>query len=237
MCEVIAQLTHVCKYYGKNDNIVRALDDVSLDLYKGQFTAIVGASGSGKSTLLHCLVGLDNVTSGHVAVNGQALEKMSDKKLTEFRRQHVGFVFQAFNLLPTLNVQENIMLPLLLAGCKLDKNKVDKIAEILSLSNRLQHLPAELSGGQQQRVALARALVMQNDILVCDEPTGNLDSKSSQEVIRLLRDAVEQLQQTVIIVTHDRKIAQMADRVIVIQDGKVAHDLTCPSLEELAEVI
>lgn len=237
MQEVIAKLDHVCKYYGKNDNIVRALDDVNLELYKGQFTAIVGASGSGKSTLLHCLVGLDSITSGHIVVIDKSLEKFTDSQLTKFRRQHVGFMFQAFNLLPTLTVKENIMLPLMLAQRKIEQNKILHIAEILGLKERLQHLPAELSGGQQQRVALARALVMENDLLVCDEPTGNLDTKSSQEVVRLLRDAVDELKRTVVIVTHDRKIASLADRVIAISDGKVSKDLLCPSPEELAEVI
>lgn len=237
MKEVIASLEHVCKYYGQKNNIVRALDNVSLELYKSEFTAIVGASGSGKSTLLHCLVGLDNITSGKIVVAGKELVGMNDSSLTKFRREHVGFVFQAFNLLPSLNVEENILLPLLLAHRKFDKVKVKKVAELLGLEERLKHLPSELSGGQQQRVALARALIMQNDILVCDEPTGNLDTKSSSEVMHLLRSAVDELKQTVIVVTHDRKIAAMADRVIAISDGKVYRDFEYPEQAELAEVI
>ena len=176
--EDLAVLTNVSKVYGENNSRVIALNNVSLRLKKGEFTAIVGASGSGKSTLLHCLVGLDSVSSGTVNVADQALNLMNDAQLTKFRLQQVGFVFQAFNLLPNLNVEENIMLPLLLAGKKQNWEKVRQVAATLGLQTRLRHLPAELSGGQQQRVAIARALIMQPALLVCDEPTGNLDSKS-----------------------------------------------------------
>ena len=214
--EDLAVLTNVSKVYGENNSRVIALNNVSLRLKKGEFTAIVGASGSGKSTLLHCLVGLDSVSSGTVNVADQALNLMNDAQLTKFRLQQVGFVFQAFNLLPNLNVEENIMLPLLLAGKKQNWEKVRQVAATLGLQTRLRHLPAELSGGQQQRVAIARALIMQPALLVCDEPTGNLDSKSGQEVMTILRQAVDELQQTVVVVTHDRKVAATADRVIAV---------------------
>lgn len=235
--EDLAVLTNVSKVYGENNSRVIALNNVSLRLKKGEFTAIVGASGSGKSTLLHCLVGLDSVSSGTVNVADQALNLMNDAQLTKFRLQHVGFVFQAFNLLPNLNVEENIMLPLLLAGKKQNWEKVRQVAATLGLQTRLRHLPAELSGGQQQRVAIARALIMQPALLVCDEPTGNLDSKSGQEVMAILRQAVDELQQTVVVVTHDRKVAAIADRVIVISDGEIANDVYRPDMTFLQEVI
>lgn len=235
--EDLAVLTNVSKVYGENNSRVIALNNVSLRLKKGEFTAIVGASGSGKSTLLHCLVGLDSVSSGTVNVADQALNLMNDAQLTKFRLQRVGFVFQAFNLLPNLNVEENIMLPLLLAGKKQNWEKVRQVAATLGLQTRLRHLPAELSGGQQQRVAIARALIMQPALLVCDEPTGNLDSKSGQEVMTILRQAVDELQQTVVVVTHDRKVAATADRVIVISDGEIANDVYRPEMAFLQEVI
>lgn len=235
--EDLAVLTNVSKVYGENNSRVIALNNVSLRLKKGEFTAIVGASGSGKSTLLHCLVGLDSVSSGTVNVADQALNLMNDAQLTKFRLQQVGFVFQAFNLLPNLNVEENIMLPLLLAGKKQNWEKVRQVAAALGLQTRLRHLPAELSGGQQQRVAIARALIMQPALLVCDEPTGNLDSKSGQEVMAILRQAVDELQQTVVVVTHDRKVAAIADRVIVISDGEIANDVYRPDRAFLQEVI
>lgn len=235
--EDLAVLTNVSKVYGENNSRVIALNNVSLRLKKGEFTAIVGASGSGKSTLLHCLVGLDSVSSGTVNVADQALNLMNDAQLTKFRLQQVGFVFQAFNLLPNLNVEENIMLPLLLAGKKQNWEKVRQVAATLGLQTRLRHLPAELSGGQQQRVAIARALIMQPALLVCDEPTGNLDSKSGQEVMAILRQAVDELQQTVVVVTHDRKVAAIADRVIVISDGEIANDVYRPDRAFLQEVI
>lgn len=235
--EDLAVLTNVSKVYGENNSRVIALNNVSLRLKKGEFTAIVGASGSGKSTLLHCLVGLDSVSSGTVNVADQALNLMNDAQLTKFRLQQVGFVFQAFNLLPNLNVEENIMLPLLLAGKKQNWEKVRQVAATLGLQTRLRHLPAELSGGQQQRVAIARALIMQPALLVCDEPTGNLDSKSGQEVMTILRQAVDELQQTVVVVTHDRKVAAIADRVIVISDGEIANDVYRPDRAFLQEVI
>lgn len=233
----LVSLKDVYKIYRQGEVEVRALNGVNVDIYSGQFTAIVGPSGSGKSTLLHCLAGLDAVTSGLVTVAGQNLAAMDDTKLTKFRRDHIGFVFQSFNLIPTLTAAENIHLPGLLSGKKTAPRWEKQIIEILNLQDRLTHKPAELSGGQQQRVAVARALVAKPALLVADEPTGNLDSSSSMEVLKLLREAVDKLGQTVVMVTHDARAASVADRVLVVRDGQVTQELNQPSREELAQVI
>lgn len=233
----LVSLKDVYKIYRQGEVEVRALNGVNVDIYSGQFTAIVGPSGSGKSTLLHCLAGLDAVTSGLVTVAGQNLAAMDDTKLTKFRRDHIGFVFQSFNLIPTLTAAENIHLPALLSGKKTAPEWEKQIIEILNLQDRLTHKPAELSGGQQQRVAVARALVAKPALLVADEPTGNLDSSSSTEVLKLLREAVNKLGQTVVMVTHDARAASVADRVLVVRDGQVTQELNQPSREELAQVI
>ena len=233
----LVSLKDVYKIYRQGEVEVRALNGVNVDIYSGQFTAIVGPSGSGKSTLLHCLAGLDAVTSGIVTVAGQNLAAMDDTKLTKFRRDHIGFVFQSFNLIPTLTAAENIHLPALLSGKKTAPKWEKQIIEILNLQDRLTHKPAELSGGQQQRVAVARALVAKPALLVADEPTGNLYSSSSTEVLKLLREAVDKLGQTVVMVTHDARAASVADRVLVVRDGQVTQELNQPSREELAQVI
>ncbi|MDQ6524783.1 ABC transporter ATP-binding protein [Nocardioides sp. LHD-245] len=212
------------KSFGRDDTLVHALRGVDLDLPAGRFTAIMGPSGSGKSTLMHCLAGLDQPTAGGVTVAGQALEGMDDDTLTRFRRDHVGFVFQAFNLLPMLSAAQNIWLPTELAGRDRERSlreRFDGIVETLGLTERLTHRPAELSGGQQQRVAIARALLSAPAIVFADEPTGNLDSSSSAEVLSLLRQSVRELGQTVVMVTHETEAATYADDVIVLADGRI----------------
>lgn len=235
--EVLVRLRNVSKHYGKGETLVKALDDVSADIYAGQFTAIVGASGSGKSTMLHCLAGLDSITGGNINVAGQQINMLGDNQLTKFRRKYIGFIFQAFNLVPTLTALENITLPQKLAKQKTDQQWLDKVVNALGLADRLRHKPSELSGGQQQRVAVARALVARPALLVADEPTGNLDKFSSSEVLKMLRDAVDNLGQSVVMVTHDRRAAAIADRVLVVSDGRIIADMVNPSDEELAQVI
>ena len=210
------------KYYGAGETEVRALDDVSFSVEKGEFVAIVGTSGSGKSTLLHMLGGLDRPTDGTVIVDGRELSSLSDEELTIFRRRKIGFVFQSYNLVPVLNVYENIVLPLRLDGNKVDKAYVDRVIEALGLEAKLQNLPNHLSGGQQQRVAIARALAAKPAILLADEPTGNLDSKTGLDVMGLLKVTGERFAQTIVMITHNEEIAQMADRVVRIEDGKIA---------------
>jgi putative ABC transport system ATP-binding protein len=212
---------NLVRRYGEGDSAVEAVAGVSLEVPAGQFTAIMGPSGSGKSTLMHLLAGLDRPTEGSVEIGGQDITTMGDKKLTLLRRKHIGFVFQAFNLVPTLSAVENVTLPLSIAGRKIDKRWVDLIIEQVGLEERRSHRPAQLSGGQQQRVAVARALVAEPTVLFADEPTGNLDSKSSTEVIELLRDAASAYGQTIVMVTHDAKAAEAADRVIYLADGRV----------------
>ena len=209
------------KYYGKEPNIVRALDGVDMNVEQGEFVAVVGTSGSGKSTLLHMLGGLDTPTSGSVLVNGKELSKMNDDELTIFRRRNIGFVFQNYNLVPILNVYENIVLPIELDGEKTDRSFIEKIVKILGIENKLDNLPNNLSGGQQQRVAIARALATKPAILLADEPTGNLDSKTSKEVLGLLRMTSRQFHQTIVMITHNNEIAQLADRIVRIEDGKI----------------
>ena len=215
----------------------RVLEGVSLRVEAGESLAIMGPSGSGKSTLLHCLAGLDSVTQGTVTVAGKDLAKMNDKTLTQFRRDHIGFVFQSFNLMPTLTALENIRLPQLLAGKNTSPNWEKQIIEIVDLKDRLTHKPSELSGGQQQRVAVARALITKPALLVADEPTGNLDSASSQEVLKLLRNAASELGQSVVMVTHDPGAAAIADRVLIVKDGKITQELAHPTRQQLSQVI
>ena len=233
----VVSLNNVYKIYRQGETEVRALDGIDLQIYFGQFTAIVGPSGSGKSTLLHCLAGLDSVTKGTVQVAGKDLATMNDKTLTQFRRDHIGFVFQSFNLMPTLTALENIRLPQLLAGKKTSATWENQIIEILDLKDRLTHKPSELSGGQQQRVAVARALIAKPALLVADEPTGNLDSASSQEVLKLLRSAASELGQSVVMVTHDPSAAAIADRVLIVKDGKITQELSHPTRGQLSQVI
>ncbi|WP_107773189.1 ABC transporter ATP-binding protein [Nocardioides sediminis] len=223
--------------YGEGDGAVHALRGIDLDLPAGRFTAIMGPSGSGKSTLMHCLAGLDAATGGSVTVAGLDLAGLDDTALTLFRREHVGFVFQAFNLLPMLTAGQNILLPLELAGRAVDRARYDEVVGVLGLANRLGHLPSQLSGGQQQRVAIARALVTRPDIVFADEPTGNLDSEASAEVLGHLRRSVRELGMTVVMVTHELDAAAYADDVVVIHDGLVTAHLTEPAQDELVPAL
>ena len=209
------------KVYGSGDTEVRALDGVDLTVEKGEFVAVVGTSGSGKSTLLHMLGGLDRPTSGTVTVDGRELSALKDEELTIFRRRKIGFVFQNYNLVPVLNVYENIVLPIQLDGNQPDKGYVDQIIETLGLGNKLQNLPNNLSGGQQQRVAIARALAAKPAIILADEPTGNLDSATSLDVMGLLKVTAQKFSQTIVMITHNEELAQMADRIIRIEDGRI----------------
>jgi putative ABC transport system ATP-binding protein len=223
------------KVYGKGATAVRALDGVSLALPAGRFTAIMGPSGSGKSTLMHCLAGLDTLTSGRAFIAEVDLGRLSEKQLTRLRRDHVGFVFQAFNLLPMLSAGENITLPLDLAGQKIDKRWVRSIVETVGLGDRLKHRPSELSGGQQQRVAVARALASRPSVIFADEPTGNLDSRSGGEILAFLRRAVDELGQTIVMVTHDPVAAAYADAVVFLADGRVVDQMQAPTAERVLE--
>ncbi|KGE20926.1 ABC transporter ATP-binding protein [Paenibacillus wynnii] len=217
----IIRIENLKKYYGKGATTVKALDGVSLTVEKGEFVAIVGTSGSGKSTLLHMLGGLDRATEGKVYVDGHDIFAMKDDKLTIFRRRSVGFVFQSYNLLPILNVLENIILPIELDGGKIDQAYLDKVIHTLGLQEKVHNLPANLSGGQQQRVAIARALATKPSIILADEPTGNLDSKTSQEVLILMKQMSEKFNQTIVMITHNEQIAQTADRIIRMEDGTI----------------
>ena len=209
------------KIYGSGDTEVRALDGVNLNVENGEFVAIVGTSGSGKSTLLHMLGGLDRPTSGSVIVDGKDIFRLKDEALTIFRRRKIGFVFQSYNLVPVLNVYENIVLPIQLDGRRVDENFIGKIVKTLGLDGRLDALPSQLSGGQQQRVAIARALAAKPAIILADEPTGNLDSRTSQDVLGLLKVTSQKFSQTIVMITHNEEIAQMADRIIRIEDGRI----------------
>ena len=220
----ILETKEVKKYYQTPSGIVRALDGVSLSVAEGTFGAIVGSSGSGKTTLLHMLGGLDEPTDGEVWVRGTSLKGMSGEEQTVFRRRNIGFVFQNYNLVSTLSVRENIMLPLLLDGMKVDRKFLKEITESLKLTEKLDHMPHMLSGGQQQRVAIARALITKPAVILADEPTGNLDSVTGMEVIGLLKTSAERFYQTILVVTHNEEIAQMAERIIRIEDGKVTGD-------------
>ena len=209
------------KFYGSGDTQVKALDGVDLSVENGEFVAIVGTSGSGKSTLLHMLGGLDRPTGGTVTVDGKELSAMRDEELTIFRRRKIGFVFQNYNLVPVLNVYENIVLPIQLDGGKVDQSYVNQVIEALGLEQKLQNLPSQLSGGQQQRVAIARALATKPAIILADEPTGNLDSKTSQDVLSLMKVTGQKFAQTMVMITHNEEIAQMADRIVRIEDGRI----------------
>jgi putative ABC transport system ATP-binding protein len=226
---IAARATDISKVYGSGDTGVRALDHVSVQFARGEFTAIMGPSGSGKSTLMHCLAGLDAVTSGSVQIADTELNGLSDRRMTTLRRDRIGFVFQSFNLVPTLTALENITLPLDIAGRRPDGAWLHTVVTTLGLTDRLGHRPNQLSGGQQQRVACARALAGRPDIIFGDEPTGNLDSRSSGEVLRILRDAVDRLGQTVVIVTHDPAAAAWADRVVFLADGRIVDELPNPT--------
>ncbi|MBV9846347.1 MAG: ABC transporter ATP-binding protein [Kutzneria sp.] len=221
------------KTYGKGETAVRALDGVGVSFAAGHFTAIMGPSGSGKSTLMHCLAGLDTVDSGEVRIGQTDITVLNDRELTKLRRDRVGFVFQSFNLLPTLNAEQNILLGLELAGRKPDRGWFDTIVDTIGLRQRLRHKPSELSGGQQQRVACARALVSRPDVVFADEPTGNLDSRSGAEVLDFLRMSVRKLGQTVIMVTHDPVAASYADRVVLLADGRLAGEITKPTTDSV----
>jgi putative ABC transport system ATP-binding protein len=219
--------------YGDGGAAVRALRGVSLDVPAGQFTAVMGPSGSGKSTLMHLLAGLDTPDAGSVRIAGEDITRMSDRELTRLRRRHIGFVFQSFNLLPTLSAQENVLLPLAIAGRKPEPEAVDALMERMGLAERRDHKPAQLSGGQQQRVAVARALVTRPTVLFADEPTGNLDSAAGADVLALLRDAVDLDGQTTVMVTHDSRAAAIADRVLFLADGRIVADLEGPTEESI----
>jgi putative ABC transport system ATP-binding protein len=225
------------KVYGSGDTAVRALDGVTVGFDRAQFTAIMGPSGSGKSTLMHCLAGLDTATSGQALLGGTDLTRQPDRVLTKVRRERIGFVFQSFNLLPQLTAEQNILLPLELAGRTPDRHLFGHLTESLGLTARLSHRPSELSGGQQQRVAVARALASRPEVVFADEPTGNLDSRSGAEVLLALRSAVRELGQTVVMVTHDPGAAAYADRVVLLADGRVAGDIDRPSLASVAEAL
>ena len=218
----ILKTKSLVKIYGEEPNIVKALNNVNIEVNEGEFVAIIGTSGSGKSTLLNMLGGLDTPTSGETIINGKIISKMKDEELTIFRRRNLGFIFQNYNLVPILNVYENIVLPIELDGLNIDKEYVDSIINILGLSKKLTNMPNNLSGGQQQRVAIARALATKPSIILADEPTGNLDSKTSMDVIGLLKTTSKRFNQTMLMITHNEEIAQLADRIIRIEDGNVS---------------
>ncbi|WP_405983088.1 ABC transporter ATP-binding protein [Streptomyces sp. NBC_00158] len=228
---VAARATQLSKVYGQGETQVVALDNVSVDFAQGQFTAIMGPSGSGKSTLMHCVAGLDTFSSGSVRIGDTELGSLKDKQLTQLRRDKIGFIFQAFNLLPTLTALENITLPMDIAGRKPDKQWLDNVVNMVGLSGRLSHRPTQLSGGQQQRVAVARALAARPEIIFGDEPTGNLDSRSGAEVLGFLRNSVRELGQTVVMVTHDAVAASYADRVIFLADGRIVDEMYAPTAD------
>lgn len=220
----ILKVEHLVKKYGKGDNVVNAVNDISFTVEKGEFVAIVGASGSGKSTLLHLLGGVDRPTSGRVYIDGKDIYSLNNDNLAIFRRRQIGIIYQFYNLIPILNVKENITLPCDLDGQKIEKERLDELVKTLGLKNRVNHLPNQLSGGQQQRVSIGRAMINNPAIMLADEPTGNLDSKASEEIVSLLKLSNKKYNQTVIIITHDMEIAKQAERVITIEDGKIIKD-------------
>jgi putative ABC transport system ATP-binding protein len=232
---VAAGAVDAYKIYGSGESEVRALDGVTVDFLAGQFTAVMGPSGSGKSTLMHCVAGLDRLTRGKVFIGDTDLSTLNDKKLTQLRRARIGFIFQSFNLVPTLSALENITLPMSLAGTKPDQAWVDNVIDTVGLRNRLSHRPAELSGGQQQRVAVARALASRPSIIFADEPTGNLDSRSGTEILRFMRTAVDQFQQTIVMVTHDHLAASYADRVLFLADGRIVDEMHQPTAQSVLD--
>jgi putative ABC transport system ATP-binding protein len=233
--KVVARVTDGYKIYGKEDTEVRALNGVSIDFKQGVFTAIMGPSGSGKSTLLHCSAGLDKLSDGVAQIGKTDLGKTNDRALTMLRRRSVGFIFQSFNLVPTLTAKENILLPLSIAGKKVDKKWFDDLVKVLGLESRLNHLPSEMSGGQQQRVAAARALASRPDIIFADEPSGNLDSKSGADLLKFLRKAANDYNQAIAMVTHDANAAAYADRVVMLKDGKIVDEIQKPTVEKILD--
>ncbi|MEJ5253946.1 MAG: ABC transporter ATP-binding protein [Acidimicrobiales bacterium] len=233
--DIAAGTTDAVRIYGRGDTAVRALDGISVGFEQGRFTAIMGPSGSGKSTLMHCVAGLDRLTSGRAFIGDVDLSQLDDKQLTILRRDTVGFVFQAFNLVPTLTAEENITLPLDLAGREPDRDHLDRVIETVGLGDRLRHRPGELSGGQQQRVAVARALASKPQIVFADEPTGNLDSRSGAEILDFMRRAVDELGQTIVMVTHDPAAAAHADRVVFLADGRAVDSMDEPTAERVLD--
>jgi putative ABC transport system ATP-binding protein len=230
-----AAATELTKQYGQGETKVTALDRVSVEFGRGRFTAIMGPSGSGKSTLMHCMAGLDSITSGSARIGETELTGLKEKNLTRLRRAKIGFVFQAFNLLPTLTAAENVTLPMDIAGRSVERPWLDRVVETLDLSGRLKHRPSQLSGGQQQRVAIARALAAKPEIIFADEPTGNLDSRSSTEILGFLRESVRDLGQTVVMVTHDPVAASYADRVVFLADGRIVDELRDPTADAVLD--
>lgn len=230
-----ARAIEVVKVYGEGSTAVRALDGISLDVERGRFTAIMGASGSGKSTLLHCLAGLDELTSGRVLIGDIDLATLDDNELTRLRRDRIGFVFQAFNLVPTLTAAENIVLPLSIGGRQPDRAWLEVVISTLGLGDRLDHRPSQLSGGQQQRVAAARALITRPDLIFADEPSGNLDSRSGAQLLDFLRKAVDDFSQTIVLVTHDPSAAAQADRIVFLADGQVIDEMASPSTDRVID--
>jgi len=234
---IAARAIEAVKVYGKGEAQVRALDGVTVDFSRGQFTATMGPSGSGKSTLMHAIAGLDTLTSGQVMIGDTDLSRLNDRQLTQLRRDAIGFIFQAFNLVPTLNAYENITLPMALAGRKPDKEWLRAVIETVGLSHRLKHRPSELSGGQQQRVAVARALASRPSIIFADEPTGNLDSHTGAEILSFMRTAVREMNQTIVMVTHDPVAASYADRAVFLADGRIVDDMPSPTAERVLDRI
>ena len=230
-----ARASSATMIYGKGDMLVTALDSVDISFETGKFSAIMGPSGSGKSTLMHCMAGLDNLSSGKVFIGDTDLTELSEKELTLLRRSNIGFIFQSFNLVPTLNALENITLPIDLSGNKVDTDWIDQITEVVNLSDRLKHKPNELSGGQQQRVAVSRALASKPNIIFADEPTGNLDSKTGNEILDFMRLATADLNQTIVMVTHDPVAASYSDRVIFLEDGKVSGEIIEPTADSVID--
>ena len=235
--DAVVQARGLTKLYGQGDACVHALAGVDLDLARGAYTAIMGPSGSGKSTLMHVLAGLDRPSAGNVWIDGQEITMLKERALTQLRRDKIGFIFQTFNLLPTLKAQENIVLPLTIAGRKGDDAYIEQLIDTVGLRDRLDHKPAELSGGQQQRVAVARALATRPAVLFADEPTGNLDSRTSEEVLQLLRASCDDLGQTIVMVTHDAHAATYADRILFLKDGRIAHDCGRLGRDDIYDVI
>jgi len=235
--EVASRAVAISKVYGSGDTEVKALDEVSVEFPSGQFTAVMGPSGSGKSTLLHCMAGLDKVSGGEVWIGDTELSSLSDRRLTMLRRERVGFVFQAFNLVPTLTAAENVELPLAIAGTKPERSWFDRVTGEFGLTKRLGHRPNELSGGEQQRVAVARALLSRPTIVFADEPTGNLDSKTSAELLTFMRRSVDEFGQTIVMVTHDPSAAGYADRVLFLADGHIVDEMTDPTAEKVLDLL
>ena len=235
--EKIIHSVNLTKVYGEKETSVTALDNITIEFIENQFTAIMGPSGSGKSTLLHCLAGLDRPSSGEIFLRDQNISTLNDKQLTKIRRDSFGFVFQAFNLIPTLTAEENITLPASIAGRKPDIDWVNTVVETVDIGDSLTHRPNELSGGQQQRVAAARAMATKPEVIFADEPSGNLDSKSSKELLAFMKSVVDELNQTIIMVTHDPFAASFAQRVVMLKDGKIASDLNGPTQEEIVSEV